>query len=72
MKITKRGIPLAERKWIGKCAKCGSEAEAMEAELTHITHDQRDGSFSWEICPVCKAGNPKTGYGGMCFHPAHH
>jgi hypothetical protein len=34
--------------------------------MTAITHDQREGgSFSWEKCPVCKAGP----YGGMLFYP---
>jgi len=62
VRITKRVDP-GKRIWVGKCQSCGSEAEAEEAELTGIVHDQPDGSLSWEKCPVC------GGYGGMCFHP---
>ena len=70
MKITKRGQPAGERKWKGRCRSCGSEAEAEQKELKHITHDWRDGSFSWEECPVCRSGNGKNGYGGMLFYPS--
>jgi len=67
MKITKKGTPASERIWLGTCRNCKSEAEATESEMTHITHDQREGgSFSWEKCPVCGAG---AGYGGMIFYP---
>jgi hypothetical protein len=69
MKVINRGIPSSERLWRGTCCNCKSEVEAKERELKHITYDQRDGSFSWEVCPVCRAGNI-TGYGGICFHPA--
>ena len=69
MEITKRGQTVNERVWSGTCRACKSEAKASEAEMTHITDDQREGSsFSWEKCPVCKAGS-ETGYGGMLFHP---
>lgn len=65
MKITKTETPKGERVWKGRCHQCNSEAEAMESELTAITHDQREGgSFSWEKCPVCKAGP----YSGMIFY----
>ena len=71
MKITKRGTPASERKWIGSCRSCNSEAEAEHSEMTHIVHDQREGGpFSWERCPVCGAGHKLTGYGGMLFYPA--
>lgn len=70
MNITKRGIPPQERVWIGKCNKCGSEAEANQCELHNITDDPREGTqFSWENCPVCDAGDARTGYGGMLFYP---
>lgn len=68
MKITKVGQIPSARIWVGMCSKCRSEAEAFENELTHIKHDQRDGSFSWETCPVCGEGKNDNGYGGMCFH----
>lgn len=68
MEIIKRGIPQSQRKWVGRCHSCGSEAIALQEELNHITHDQRDGSFSWEKCPVYGVGND-TGYGGMIFYP---
>lgn len=67
MRVTSVGQIPSERIWVGKCNKCNSEAEALEKELTHITYDQRDGSFSWEKCPVCGSGEV-NGYGGMCFH----
>lgn len=70
MKITKRGTPADERTWLGTCRSCNSEAEAKQSEMTHITHDQREGgSFSWEKCPACGAGDKSTGYGGMLFYP---
>lgn len=70
MKVTKRGKLPTERKWKGTCRACGSEATAVESEMHHITHDQREGtSFSWEACPVCKAGG-QSGYGGMLFYQA--
>lgn len=69
MKITHRGTPATERIWVGTCRGCKSEAEATESEMTHITHDQREGgAFSWEKCPVCGNGD-KGGYGGMLFYP---
>lgn len=70
MRITKRGTPPGERIWNGTCNACRSEAEAKESELKHVTHCQREGSFSWEICPVCGAGDKSSGYGGMIFYPA--
>ena len=70
MKITKRGTPAGDRKWIGGCGSCNSKAEAKQSEMTHITHDQREGGlFSWEKCPACGAGDKSTGYGGMLFYP---
>jgi len=73
MKITKRGTPPDELSWAGRCRNCNSEAEANQSEMTHITHDQREGgSFSWETCPVCQAGDKATGYGGMLFYPKDH
>lgn len=70
MKIIKKGIPPHDRQWIGHCKTCDSKAEAKQAELTHIQDDIREGSsFSWEKCPVCGAGDPKNGYGGMLFYP---
>ena len=69
MKITKRGTPETEKTWRGSCYSCKSEAEAAQSEMTHITHCQREGSFSWEICPVCSKGDKATGYGGMLFYP---
>ena len=69
MEITKRRDKKAEKIWKGECRQCGSKANATEDELTHIHNDQRDGSFSWDHCPVCKAGG-STGYGGMIFYPS--
>lgn len=70
MKIIKRGKPPKERMWEGDCQKCRSVARATEAEMNHITFDQREGgSFSWEVCPVCEAGDINSGYGGMLFYP---
>lgn len=70
MKITKRGTPKSEQVWFGSCYECLSEAEAKQSEMTHITHDQREGSsLSWEKCPVCGAGEDPTGFGGMLFYP---
>lgn len=54
--------------WRGTCTSCRSVVEAREGELTHITHTQRDGSFSWEKCPVCNVGRD-SGYGGVLFYP---
>jgi hypothetical protein len=69
MVVIKRGIPKASQLWRGQCRSCGSEAEAQECEMTHITEDQREGGrFSWEKCPVCGLGGT-TGYGGMLFYP---
>lgn len=69
MEIIKRGKTKDEKIWMGSCRQCKSEAKAVEAEMTHITHDQREGgSFSWEKCPVCGAGS-NSGYGGMLFYP---
>lgn len=68
MKITYVGIPARDRIWVGECNNCESRAEAKQSELNHITNDPRDGSFSWEKCPVCEKGED-TGYGGMLFHP---
>lgn len=69
MKIIKTGTNPEDREWRGTCRSCKSEAMATEGELKHITHDQREGgSFSWEKCPVCKAGGD-SGYGGMLFYP---
>ena len=69
MKVIKRGIKPSERIWQGTCHQCRSELEAQESEMTHITHDQREGGyFSWEKCPVCGAGTPDTGYGGALFY----
>lgn len=69
MEITKRGKTKNEQVWIGDCRQCNSEAKAFEAEMTHITHDYREGgAFSWEKCPVCKCGS-ESGYGGMLFRP---
>jgi hypothetical protein len=69
IEITKRGTPPNEMVWKGRCHKCGSEAKGTQDDMTHIKHDQRDGSYSWEVCPVCKAGESLNGYGGICFHP---
>lgn len=70
MRITKKGTAPSERLWSGKCHNCGSEAEAVGSEMTHVTEDQRENRpFSWEICPVCNAGSAGNGYGGMLFHP---
>lgn len=69
MKITHRGTLSAERIWLGTCHGCKSQAEAIESEMTHITHDPREGGkFSWEKCPVCGNG-AESGYGGMLFYP---
>lgn len=66
MKITHRGTPPKHRLWVGTCRNCGSKAEATQSEMTHITHDQREGhSFSWEDCPVCGT----TYSGGILFYP---
>lgn len=68
MKIIRRGTPKEERVWVGKCSHCKSIAEASESELQHITCDSREGnSFSWEVCPVCYAGELGTAYNGMLF-----
>lgn len=64
MKITKRGVP-NWNVWEGRCSKCNSEAQATEDELTSIYRCQRNGSHSWEKCPVCGAG---PNY-GMLFKP---
>lgn len=70
MKIIHRGTPEKDRVWTGNCHSCGSVAEATQSELTNITHDQRDGPFSWEKCPVCGAGNKSLGnHNGMIFYP---
>lgn len=71
MKVTKVGIVPSSRIWLGSCQRCGSEAEAVEGELTRIRDTQRDGRFSWEKCPVCGAGGSEDaeGFGGMLFYP---
>lgn len=69
MQIIKTGTKPADREWRGTCRNCNSQAMATEGEMTHVTHDQREGgSFSWERCPVCGAGG-ENGYGGMLFYP---
>lgn len=69
MKILKIGIPKADRLWRGQCRECRSIIQATQSELTNIRTDQRDGSHSWEVCIVCDAGQPESGYGGVCFYP---
>ena len=70
MEITRKGTPPSERVWLGSCHNCGSEAKAKQSEMKNITYDQREGgSFSWEKCPVCGAGDKATGYGGILFYP---
>lgn len=69
MEITNPATPKGERVWKGRCRECKSEAQARENEMKNIQHDYREGgSFSWEVCPVCGAGDV-TGYGGMLFYP---
>lgn len=68
MKITKVGTKPSDNMWVGTCGNCRSEAEATQAELKNIQSCQREGSWSWEVCPVCNAGGEK-GYGGMLFYP---
>lgn len=70
MRITKVGNKI-NTIYQGVCYKCDSEAEAVEDELTGLVNDQREGKFSWEICPVCKANTVINGknYGGMLFMP---
>lgn len=53
MKMTKQGKLPEEIIWKGSCTHCNCEFEAQQSELTSITHDQRDGSFSGEKCPYC-------------------
>lgn len=43
MKILQKGTLPEERIWIGECRNCKSTAEALEKELTGITHDQIEG-----------------------------
>ncbi len=70
MRITKTGRDPKKRKWCGECRACGAEADATESEMTHVTIDQREGgSFSWEVCPSCGAGERDAGYGGILFYP---
>lgn len=70
MEIIYRGTPPEEVIWIGTCRVCKSKAKAKQSEMLHIIHDQKEGGpFSWETCPVCYAGDPITGYGGMIFYP---
>lgn len=69
MKITRRGLPKEQRRWIGTCNSCHSEAEAIESEMTHKEVDFKDhDEFSWEVCPACGAGDKVTGYDGMLFY----
>ncbi len=68
MKVTKVGTKPSENLWVGSCGNCGSEAEATQAELKKIQTCQKDGSWVWEVCPVCGAGDNR-GYGGMIFYP---
>lgn len=63
MKIIKRGVLPEDIIWQGKCCRCKTIAEEKQSEL-EVVHD-RDGSFAWHICPVCKTGP----YGGILFHP---
>jgi hypothetical protein len=68
MKITKKGTPTGEETWVGKCNKCGSEAECARSELTKYTpSDYKTEAFSWEACPVCGHGKKRNDYGGMLF-----
>lgn len=70
MEIIRKGKPPGERVWIGDCRSCKARAKAKQSEMKHITHDHREGgSFSWEKCPACGAGDNATGYGGMLFYP---
>lgn len=69
MNITHRGVPPEGREWHGRCHTCRSTAVATGKEMTHPTDDFREGGrFSWEVCPVCKCGDPASGYGGMLFY----
>ena len=69
MKVIKIGTKQEDREWRGTCRSCKSVATATEGEMNHITHDPREGgSFSWEKCPVCNAGDSR-GFGGMLFYP---
>jgi ribosomal protein L37E len=59
MIITKRGDPKTHKPWKGHCRICGSEAEAIEAELTNFIgfgySEQGRYYFAWEKCPICGA-----------------
>lgn len=67
MKITKRGTPLKERIWKGKCSECNSEAETTTDELKSKTDPRDSTQFAWAKCPFCGVGNDI--YGGMLFYP---
>lgn len=72
MKLIKKGQSDPKtRIWGGFCGRCKSEFEEVESELTHIDHSRREGSWSWEKCPECNAGDNASGYGGICFFPKH-
>lgn len=71
MRIIKPGKPPRDAvKWRGTCRACRAEVEAHCYEITHEIVDYREGgSFSWEVCPSCGAGDCMTGYGGVLFYP---
>lgn len=61
IKVTKRGEPLAERKYAAKCHSCKSEMQWKHTDAKHVFGgDQRDGAFTQIDCPVC--GSTVTGY----------
>lgn len=68
MKVVKHS-PHIGQIFIGTCQKCECVVEATRQELNHLKSDQFTKLHSWEICPKCNAGDPVSGYGGICFQP---
>lgn len=53
MEIVKRGVPRAERPWLGTCCNCGSVLRAKAAELEMLHWVKQEKEQGKALCPVC-------------------
>ena len=73
LRITERRPPPSEEEvWEGECRNCHSKAECVRSDITNYRkgdHTTDYEPFSWEVCPVCRAGESSNGYGGLAMYP---
>lgn len=53
MKIIKRGVPEAEKRYRATCRSCGSVIEYKHSEILKIDADYRETAHDLGNCPVC-------------------